>query len=118
MRADRRRRPLEARQLAVDAVEHVRELDHRRAATSARQPGPSAISAAPTANTTSVASVTWFGVTRVARSGTSSTAASGRATNRFQRMSFGLLRPPVDVGDLRQQPAQCAASVREPPTSW
>ena len=57
-------------------------------AISAPQLGSRASTAAPAKNTGSVANVTWLGVMPV-RARTTTTAASGRATNRFQRMSFG-----------------------------
>ncbi len=58
-------------------------------AQSIPQLGRKAITAAPARKTGSVASVIWFGVTLVRASGTITTAASGRATSLFQRMSFG-----------------------------
>ena len=87
MRADRRRVP-QARELAVDAVEHVGELDERRPRERAQR-GSNASTAAPATNTGSDANVTWLGVIRGGASGTSTTAASGRATKRFHSMSFG-----------------------------
>ena len=59
------------------------------AAIRAPQLGSSASTAAPARNTGNVANVTWLGVIGVRARGTTSTAASGRATNRFQRISFG-----------------------------
>ena len=49
---------------------------------------------ADAAATTNAASVIWFGVTRVVASTATTTAATGRQTNRFQKMSgvFFVLR--------------------------
>jgi len=55
------------------------------------RPGQNTQVNAAARNTPTVARVTWFGVTSVFDSGARTTAARGRATKRFQKMSRGLL---------------------------
>ncbi len=58
-----------------------------------RPPHPGKVSskAAAATKTASEAKVTWLGVARPLARGTTKTAASGRATRRFHRMSLGFL---------------------------
>src|SRR3954469_1221835 len=61
----------------------------RTAAMSPACPGTATRIATAAAKNTRDAKVTWLGVTGDFSSGTSSTAAAGRATYLFQKMSFG-----------------------------